>query len=228
VKVTPDNFLAQKLLSQIYLEEGDVSSAEKSLRVLVLLQPDEVEGKLMLEALEKATEKKKESEQMIVQDTETIREDAVSGTYCNDNVIFSEDYDITGDSESVEIVESQTIQMSPVKDPLATVTVAELYVEQGFLDKAVDVYRELLESDPDNNEMKKRLAVLSCRREEIQAADENAGMVEVLDAPVISAGAEGAYSTDEDEFCFRDVPEGSAVAVLESWLANIKRGRNVH
>ena len=223
VKVTPDNLLAQKLLSQLYLENGDVTSAEKTLKVLLLLQPEEVEARQMLEALEKATDIKRESEQLIFRDEETVGEE---GTDANAN--FSEAYGITGDTESVDIAESLMVGTSFVKDPLATVTVAELYVEQGFLERAIDVYRGLHQSHPDNNEIKKRLAVLLWHREENQAADENIGAVEVTDASVNSAGLEGTCSAGEGAFYSGRLSESSAVAILERWLENIKRGRNVH
>jgi hypothetical protein len=45
-------------------------------------------------------------------------------------------------------------------DPLNTVTLAELYVSQGFLKRALTIYRELLLVDPDNTELKSRLVEL--------------------------------------------------------------------
>jgi len=39
----------------------------------------------------------------------------------------------------------------------ATVTLAEIYVQQGFYEKAVEVYRELISAEPDNGDYKARM-----------------------------------------------------------------------
>ncbi len=39
----------------------------------------------------------------------------------------------------------------------ATVTLAEIYVQQGFYEKAVEVYRELISTEPDNGDYKARM-----------------------------------------------------------------------
>jgi len=45
--------------------------------------------------------------------------------------------------------------------PMASATIAELYVSQGFPDKGADVYRELLSADPLNEAYGKRLLELT-------------------------------------------------------------------
>jgi hypothetical protein len=49
---------------------------------------------------------------------------------------------------------------SPPSPPVASPTLAELYVNQGFVEKAVEVYRELLQRDPGNEKAAQRLAEL--------------------------------------------------------------------
>jgi tetratricopeptide (TPR) repeat protein len=58
VRVTPDNLLAQKLLCQIYLEQGNTECAISTLKVIELLNPGDVESALMLDALTNAGESK--------------------------------------------------------------------------------------------------------------------------------------------------------------------------
>ena len=43
------------------------------------------------------------------------------------------------------------------KPAAATVTLAEIYVQQGFYEKAVDVYRELISAEPGNDDYKARM-----------------------------------------------------------------------
>jgi hypothetical protein len=54
----------------------------------------------------------------------------------------------------------------PVATPpaeLASPTLAELYFDQGFPDKAVEVYRRLLERDPDNERLRGRMREIEAR-----------------------------------------------------------------
>ena len=44
--------------------------------------------------------------------------------------------------------------------PFSSSTLAELYFQQGLVDRAVDVYRQLLEQEPDNEKARQRLAEL--------------------------------------------------------------------
>ncbi len=43
---------------------------------------------------------------------------------------------------------------------IATVTLAQIYTTQGLTQRAIDIYRQILEQDPDNEEIRGKLAVL--------------------------------------------------------------------
>jgi len=229
VKVTPDNFLAQKLLSQIYIEQGDDVSAEKALQVLVLLNPDDVEGKLMLEALGRAAAKRKEAEQKIIAEEGFSFENADSFSTCH----FVEDSSENSDFDEVQSpknsVDLQMVTAPSGKDPLATVTVAELYVKQGVLERAIEVYKELLEADPDNDELKKRFIELQWRLEEDETTQEN---VEPVDSMVFAEMPRDVDTTFSScggtRLNTEETAENPAVVIMEGWLENIRRGRNVH
>jgi tetratricopeptide (TPR) repeat protein len=62
-----------------------------------------------------------------------------------------------------EIAETEAHQVQPEagREELATVTMAELYLKQGYPEKALNVYQDILTSDPDNLEIKKRIEELS-------------------------------------------------------------------
>lgn len=47
---------------------------------------------------------------------------------------------------------------TPAKESTATLTIAELYLKQGHLDKAVEVYQELLANDPQNLMVRQKLS----------------------------------------------------------------------
>ena len=53
---------------------------------------------------------------------------------------------------------------APPSGELMSPTLAELYFNQGFTDKAIEVYRQLLEREPDNERLRRRLAELQAPR----------------------------------------------------------------
>jgi len=78
-------------------------------------------------------------------------------------------------------------------DQMITKTLAEIYLEQGDLEKAYEIYRTLLEKNPSDLEIQKRLKELG----------EKLG-------PLSSRGPERARPTYE------------RIRLLERWLANIR------
>ncbi len=80
-------------------------------------------------------------------------------------------------------------------DRLTTKTLAEIYVQQGHLQEAYEIYRTLAEKNPFDAEIEKRL-------EELR---------EKLDSP--SSGL--SYSLSREE----------KIHHLEKWLANIRKRR---
>ena len=89
--------------------------------------------------------------------------------------------------------------------PFYTNTLAALYESQGFYDKARLIYQELLRTDPDNQEIKNKLARLSSQQEPLEPTIPTAGQPEPTPAPLDS---------DTQEI----------VTVLNRWLETIKRG----
>lgn len=128
------------------------------------------------------------------------------------------------DLTSVEIAAEPEAMEPPTptrtRDPLATTTIAELYVKQGFLDRALRVYHEILEGEPDNVQLKARIAELrqSCteRDQEVQETAAPAGEPVESSQGVLREVAAGVSG-----------PGGQAevLATLERWLENVRRKR---
>lgn len=53
----------------------------------------------------------------------------------------------------------------PAKDSTATLTIAELYLKQGHYDKTIEVYQELLASDPQNLMLRQKMAEVVERKQ---------------------------------------------------------------
>ncbi|GFE58286.1 lipopolysaccharide assembly protein LapB [Geobacter sp. AOG1] len=133
---------------------------------------------------------------------------------------FSSDDDAPVDEESQGTDTSRNTGSETARDPLSTATLAELYVSQGFLKRAVTIYRELLETEPDNEDLKRRMVELkeAVDRDQVSAREhslddlslEDAGAPTTLNSPVESVEA-GATE--------------SVLRTLEHWLENIERRR---
>ena len=60
--------------------------------------------------------------------------------------------------EPADAPPAEEVAASPDSPPLSSATLAELYFEQGLLERAVEVYRQVLEEEPGNEGARGRLA----------------------------------------------------------------------
>jgi len=60
------------------------------------------------------------------------------------------------------------------KPVMASVTLADIYLEQGYIEKAIEIYAELVTKEPHNEVYKKRLASL---KKEWKAAHKKPGVL---------------------------------------------------
>ena len=135
---------------------------------------------------------------------------------------------VTG-SESVAIGEEtvaapvaapkeETPQDVASKDPLMTSTLAELYVSQGFIDKALDIYRGMLDLNPSNDSISSRVA-------ELELSSAASGKLSVLPADSEMLSAAAVLDEPTEAPVSADSSVSASVAVLEGWLENIRRLR---
>jgi len=100
----------------------------------------------------------------------------------------------------------------PARDPLTTATLAELYVTQGFIGKALAIYRELLGADPANQPYSSRCAELEELQLRQQQPQQPAPPASRIEAPAVQRST--------------PVPQRDAQGELNSWLENIRRRRD--
>jgi tetratricopeptide (TPR) repeat protein len=98
---------------------------------------------------------------------------------------------------------------APETANLSSSTLAELYFRQGFLDRAIEVYQQLLHREPDNERSRARLAELKAMQ---------APSVPPTIAPVPAA----AVAPEDDRATRRRALE-RAIARLEDLLVSIRR-----
>ncbi len=70
---------------------------------------------------------------------------------------------VTEEPANAAAVAPQADQEQPVEAPIATTTIAELFVKQGLLSQACQVYRDILQADPDNGQVRAKLIELEGR-----------------------------------------------------------------
>jgi tetratricopeptide (TPR) repeat protein len=199
VRVTPENLLAQRILSKIYLDEGDTSSAEESLKAILTHNPEDSESRMLLDSLirtspfvskpmpasddkgfaisdDDASESKDD-----ISSWEVIEEfidlegcEIIEELTCEQSQELQEEEEDGFEFDSSHNADEEKVTLSgdreaEEKDPLSTVTLAELYISQGYPEMALNIFRELLDSDPENIELKNRIHTL---QQEIDKGEE--------------------------------------------------------
>jgi len=268
VRVTPDNLLAQRILSKVYIDAGEVAAAEESLKSILSQNPDDSESRILLNSLvrtggvkpqpasgseEEAGEagitqlENDQDEFSPEEDFEELIELEVSDIVQEIGEEITGERDKEGKAPSTEQLGRSALGLfageeKERKDPLTTVTLAELYVSQGFARRARIIYRELLEADPENIELKKRLAALDLEIDNDgttageQSLVADAFDLEAVEAEEASFAAESPQVESDSSALFAELRttgdryavgsrEEHIIHTLEMWLENIRRMR---
>lgn len=201
IRVTPDNLMAQRILSKIYMDAGEAAAAEKSLKIILSQNPDDSESQMLLQSLIRISGTTNQQLLDPVGEKGDIANPEIGNSLETpaqweepENLIELEEWDIVEEvaEERPAVLIEENIEESDIafaeemekaaedlfagevleeKDPLTTVTLAELYVSQGFTKRALTIFRELLEADPENQELKNRILAL---KQEIDDDEESA------------------------------------------------------
>ncbi len=231
----PDHAEAQRLLARLYAESGQMQAACQALQTLLDFCPGEETARVELESLQRRlTELPHDDELELIELTEAdILEELEEAGQPVTPVVptipaaavvenpwsgVPDALQPTPELEAVWALPEQKLAavVAPPaeQDPLTTATLAELYVSQGFTDKAVEIYRRIVAADPGNREAAGRLAEL----ERAEAAAET----EVSQAAVVAADLTSAPVNLPSEGA---ADQQAVVTVLEGWLENIRRLR---
>lgn len=140
----PEDVASQKLLGRLLSEAGNQEAAGRAFRIALEFAPDDVESRIELESLERAaritgvfSEPEDDSEE-IIEDLEIFEEI---------EIIEDDDY-AEAEFPFPEVTCKPEAVAAPRHDPLSTGTLAELYVKQGFIQKALEIYRAIVADNP--------------------------------------------------------------------------------
>lgn len=191
----PEDVEVQKLLGKLLVSHGSLEAARKAFRTALEFSPDDDECRDELKTLLQGAS------------------DPLTAV-----ALQEEDDDIIELQESDIIDEEETIGATPqYHDPLSTATLAELYVQQGFFSKALDIYRSVLVDDPGNGTIKSRISELEAK---IAASSVD------LSAPVSADSLQNLAYQERETSSAPEPDRREAVTVLstlEGWLDNIRR-----
>lgn len=226
VDAMPDDVAAQKMLGKLLASQGNISNAVKAFRTVLDFSPEDVECRVELAALERQVAFGADAD---VSDEEVIEE-----------LEIIEELEVLDDEEGAGFCFEEEEQAPSAADaavsepaPFATATLAELYIQQGFTDKALEVYRSILADDPANAAAAGRVAELEgCEVKSFAGSEPATGYIEPQ--PELPAAA--------DQLAIPTVPEpnrlapaasvpsegisDNALTTLEGWLDNIRRIRS--
>jgi Tfp pilus assembly protein PilF len=153
VKTAPDNFAAYRHLAQVYRDLGDTHAAAKACETVLQANPKDREMKdLLEELLETPAEEKPKAKG---KETATKEEAKATPTTVrlSESPVIDKPPDAHADEEFVPSLESEAEETD-------SETLAELYIKQGHRDKGLEVYRRLVEKDPDNMKLHERIMAL--------------------------------------------------------------------
>ena len=216
VLALPEDIPSQKLLGRLLVDAGELDYAVQVYRTALEFAPEEMECRLQLESLQQSTSVAETAFEYNVSDEELVDDEEII-----EDIEMLEELEVLYEDESPE-----TESLFPVSDhdPLSTGTLAELYVTQGFIKKAIEIYRAILLENPADRSIGLRITEL----ESLDAADDPCATSDEIceddDTPFFT---ESTAELSPASAPIAVVPSrgkaDNARATLDGWLENIRR-----
>lgn len=223
VEAVPEDVAAQKMLGRLLKETGDNAAARLAFATVLEFNPLDDECRNELAELDAGLHVPLAAATFAA--GVTVLAGAAAGESREEEII--EDIEIL-DIDDSDLLEDEgigdlampSVGAAPAEheDPLSTATLAELYVQQGHIDKALEIYRSVAAESHAG-----RIAELEAMTASAAVAAEAQAF-----APVMMSAAR-TDSALEAEPMLQSAPRvgsDAAVATMEEWLANIGRIRS--
>jgi tetratricopeptide (TPR) repeat protein len=210
-----DNIMAQNLLLELYIKKGDKDNAIKICDIISFLDPKN----------EKIKNKKLELEEkgIIKEETETTPTKEESS---EEMQIDSDDEDI-GELTLEDIEEEEVDLEDPLPGDFATNTVAELYIKQGFHEKGLNIYKEMLVESPNDEKIIEKISEIKNMMEEkdsgAKSSAEGISSEEPEQETDISDTKEKEKQEQEQEQETKSVNAKEQIIRLSNFLDSIQR-----
>ncbi|MDO9026598.1 MAG: tetratricopeptide repeat protein [bacterium] len=188
---------------------------EESIPAAEPAKPEEPEAKPLLESPEPEAKPEEETPVIKAEVSETpepVRDEIKEAAVIDE----SEEEPASAEEPEAKAEEKPASQEEIGKPAEATVTLAEIYVQQGFYEKAVEVYRELISADPGNDDYKARMDELLEKAYPEEKPEETAEEKKEPEAPAREESAAPEIPAAEPEAKKEPVPESSASPIPEA------------
>ncbi len=193
-------------LGRVQMQQGDLEEALHSFRKALELDEDSIAAMQSLVRLHLLRGEKDQAVALLERAVQLAPEQLVFVNLLRS--LRPEGAEAGACSEHTEPV------VEPAAAPIATTTLAELYVRQGHFQRALDIYQQLLGVHPDDPRLRAACADLQNRLSAVaeEQADQQAASLEVFEP----AGAPIPTAEGTDE---------SAATALGAWLTAIRKRR---
>ena len=153
VQVSPDNLLAHRKLVSIYKDIGRFDDAIKACEILLVFNPKDKEiADLLSNLMREKMEKVSQHERTTGEDSITSSPPQEAGT-----IDFTSSWEIA-DLKGREKVHDKVIE------EFVTETMGDIYITQGDIKKGIDIYMRIIEKEPENESVKKKLFDLTDKK----------------------------------------------------------------
>jgi tetratricopeptide (TPR) repeat protein len=178
VSEAPDNYLAQKLLAQSYLLIGDNDNALKAYKMVIYINPTDAESKTVISKIESKNqnilddniddimneiieENQEDSPLLPFKDDEYDYKNNESNYQANEEKILSVETDFE-EKKAGNVFRELKKEDEPeqILTNISTMTMGELLVSQGYKEKALEVYKKILEKNPEQILIKQKIEEL--------------------------------------------------------------------
>ena len=176
VKLTPDNLLAHKRLAEIYKKQGEDDRAVEQCVIVLGLNPDDEEAQKALQELRPemsdTAPEEGEAEKTPVYEINEEVDGADLGVEIPEKLLPAGE-PVSPELEEYRKTVEKHIEGSAAKEPqeeqdagrgeddtivisMPTATMADIFISQDLYDKAMNIYKEILSSDPGNEQIMQR------------------------------------------------------------------------
>jgi tetratricopeptide (TPR) repeat protein len=239
ITLSPANLVANRLLGDIAMQNGDHGKALERYTMLQQLNPGDPEIELLIARCEAALP---EIQEALVKGEPTVKvthaearaaaqapaaaaESAPTPALEETAPVSAPEPQAGREPAETQEAAAPEIGISPEAPGLTSETLAELYVEQGHAGHAVRAYERLLAREPGNERWNARLAQLR------QMAPETPPEASPAAASLPATGAEGGVLRRQlmsDIASLRDDARAAKVRALRGWLTALDRGKEQH
>ena len=193
-------------LGRIHAQRGDLDAAQAAFEKALALDPENTSALQGLAQVQELQGNRSAVKELL---EKVLAGNAGTGLPGEEPTLsVSEEEDQATEAPSADLPDMGDSPDQGTPEPFATATLAEIYLKQGLVQRAMKVYRDILQADPHNETIRQKLVALKRQsEEEAQEAEPTPAPVS-LAAPVASV-------------------EELQIAALTQWLDAIGK-RRVH